>query len=230
MSEWVIIQNPSTGTGIQLDAAISRHTYSCSSEQESRNICVLLFLLLPPSNPVYILSRVPLGLRRHMPPVSWHVIIRALHSSLFIWVRVCVRACPLFSIYHRLSLYIDVLIEAQILIGRVISLFKYTASCVAQCNVTALYRRFYMRFLVWLTSPSNWRPPVCLGWPWLWSWTEWREICPRNQTSELLWWRPQAARSRWTSPPGDREKCVKDTNWGQRDRKQVTANALHFLL
>lgn len=57
----------------------------------------------------------------------------------------------------------------------------------------------------WLTRPLVWRPLVCLGWPWLLNWTEPREICPRNQTSGLLWWQQRDSQSRQTSLPGDRK-------------------------
>ena len=104
-----------------------------------------------------------------------------------------------------------------------IGLFGHTVSCVAleikRLNVCVHStcqrdRNVWTILLVWavvractpawLTRPSVWRPPVCLGWPWLLNWTKQREICPRNQTSEPLWRRPQAVQTRQTSPPEER--------------------------
>lgn len=97
--------------------------------------------------------------------------------------------------------------------------------CLWMCMCTPVY----VCTPVWLTRPADWKPPVSLGWPWLLNWTTQRERRPRNQTSELLWWPPQAAQSRQTSPPGERTNCVKDSNWGDNDREEETAKAVMLL-
>lgn len=71
---------------------------------------------------------------------------------------------------------------------------------------------------LWLTRPLVWWPVVCLDWPWLLNWTEQTEICLQNQTSELLWWRPQAVQSRQTSPPAEEKTVIEDRKRGRTEK------------
>lgn len=173
--------------------------YSCSA-------C----LLFHAPNPAYILSRVLLGRGRHMPaclPTRDHQGFAITFLAMFVRVS----RVQLSYIRHTNWMWF-VYVHIQCRGGNCHNLNE--CHCLLYTSLCTLSIILRVQMLVkastapWLTRPLVWRPLVCLGWPWLLYWTEPREICPRNQTSELLWWQQWDSQSRQTSLPGDRKTVV----------------------